>query len=1139
MKKLILLVFMLLALSIAVQGQQTPVRTDYHTQTGMLRFIGGSASQPVMSADARGVASVLDVYAPQFGVAANDLTKLTEKTVDQRVVRRYQQNYQGVPVFGGQLIVQTTARGDLIAMIGEASPNLAISTVPSVVTASAQQTAIRKVVRDYGYDASTLSTSQPELWIYDARLLEDRVKPVALVWKLEVTSSAHPTLRELVLVNAHFGGIELNFNQIDDHWNVVNAHNHVAAASLALPAAMGPRVPGTADLATYNANNDPDILPGTFLCDETNMACTGGVDTDADAAHIFAKAVYDFYWTNHNRDSLDAAGMQIISSVNVDTNYCNAFWSGEQMGYGDGCLDHLNNFTSIVVDDVVGHELTHGVTDFESDLIYYSQSGAINESLSDVWGELFDLSNGTPEDLDPENRWRIGEEMEFTEGLPGIRDMQDPTIFLDPDQINGPEYYHGFGDSAGVHYNSGVNNKATYLMVDGDTFNGYEISSIGSTKVLALYYEVQTNLLTAASNYLDLHLALLQACQTLIGGASGMTAADCVEVEEATLAVEMDEIPVVAAGPTATVCPTGQEQDTVLFADHFENGGTNWTVTGTPGIWNTQHNVANPYAPINGNVSLFGRGGDGINDADSEIDAAAQMVNAVTLPAGASYLHFNHQFRMEQGWDGSVVEYSTNGTNWNILTSAFFDEGLDHTGTIFNVSDTPLANQMAFTGLRGLSSTRYDLSTLAGQSVRFRFRNVSDIYYGDTGWIVDDVQVYTCAVPAPGVTVSKATATVTEGGATDSYTVVLEMEPTQNVMVNITNNSTEVTADKTQLTFTNADWDTPQVVTLTAVDDTEDEAVENAGITHTVVSDDLGYNGLTVASVNVTINDNDEPAVTAGVTVSKATAAVAEGGATDSYTVVLNTQPTADVTVALTVPADLTASAASVIFTSANWNVAQTVTVTASDDTEAEGTETANISHAATSGDLGYNGIAVASVAVTITDNDLQVTELLVNPGFELHTVSNKLPDTWVTKGLAKDRLKCDTETLTFARTGECAFRFVGSLGENARLSQVTENVSALTAGMTLKSGVYYKTNNAKPRLKVKLVVFAGTTVLGRVKTTINTVATAYTEFPLDDYTIPTGSTVTKVKFQLQNRALAGKIYVDDATVNYGVMLTR
>src|SRR3990172_8641247 len=125
------------------------------------------------------------------------------------------------------------------------------------------------------------------------------------------------------------------------------------------------------------------------------------------------------------------------------------------MVYGDGSLKTEPQSTWIgfpVADDGVGHELTHGVTQFESNLFYYYQSGAINEAFSDLWGEFIDLENGTGND-DASVRWLMGEDVT---GWGAIRDMENPPAFGDPDRILSANYYEGSGDNGGGPLNSGA-----------------------------------------------------------------------------------------------------------------------------------------------------------------------------------------------------------------------------------------------------------------------------------------------------------------------------------------------------------------------------------------------------------------------------------------------------------------------------------------------------------------------------------------------------------------------------------------------------------------------------------------------------------------------------------------------------------
>lgn len=221
--------------------------------------------------------------------------------------------------------------------------------------------------------------------------------------------------------------------------------------------------------------------------------------------------------------------------------------------------------------------------------------------------------------------------------------------------------------------------------------------------------------------------------------------------------------------------------------------------------------------------------------------------------------------------------------------------------------------------------------------------------------------------PTPGVTVFPLSSDVTEGGATDTYTIVLDTEPTADVTITINDNS-EATADDTSLVFTALNWDTPQTVTVTAVnDDIDENSPEATTFTHSATSADLDYDNISVASETVNVTDND----VAGVTIDPDTSNVTEGGATDTYTIVLDSQPNTSVTITITDNADATADDTSLIFTSGNWDTPQTVTVTAVDDGDDESSPEATIfSHSAASEDSNYNGISIDDENVNVTDND-------------------------------------------------------------------------------------------------------------------------------------------------------------------------
>jgi Zn-dependent metalloprotease len=228
--------------------------------------------------------------------------------------------------------------------------------------------------------------------------------------------------------------------------------------------------------------------------------------TDVDNAYTFLGDTYNFYLSRHGRDSFNNAGATLSAIVRYcDTNnscpWANAT-AGSPMWFGEG-------FTT---DDIVAHEFTHNVTAFESALIYTNASGAINESLSDIWGEFVDVTNTGGND-DPTNRWAHGEDRSTGPS----RNLKSPPLFSHPDRLGSPLYQQpsDTSDQGGVHSNSGVNNKLCYLLTDGDTFNGQTIGGLGMEQVVRLYYEAQVNLLTVGSGWAQLYDALQQAAVNL------------------------------------------------------------------------------------------------------------------------------------------------------------------------------------------------------------------------------------------------------------------------------------------------------------------------------------------------------------------------------------------------------------------------------------------------------------------------------------------------------------------------------------------------------------------------------------------------------------------------------------------------
>ncbi len=221
--------------------------------------------------------------------------------------------------------------------------------------------------------------------------------------------------------------------------------------------------PGPTQRQVYDAHNTQN-LPGQLVRSEGDDPTD---DVAVNEAYDGLGSTYDLYADVYGRDSIDGAGMDLHASVHYDVDYDNAFWDGTQMVFGDGDGELFNRFTIAV--DVIGHELTHGVTEIEAGLVYFAQSGALNEHVSDVFGSLVKqyAAQQSAEDAD----WLIGEGL-LTDAVQGValRSMKapgtaydDPVLGKDPQPANTSDYVRTTEDNGGVHINSGIPNHAFYL----------------------------------------------------------------------------------------------------------------------------------------------------------------------------------------------------------------------------------------------------------------------------------------------------------------------------------------------------------------------------------------------------------------------------------------------------------------------------------------------------------------------------------------------------------------------------------------------------------------------------------------------------------------------------------------------------
>ena len=431
----------------------------------------GPATGPSSPVGARyGSFALSGADAEAFSLPADVRLVRTFSAGGGRTVNRYQQVVDGASVFNGQISVLTDASGARAAVVGAYYSGLRPSNRVSLSPADARQV----VAREVGAQGSWRNVL--------------RIDPATgrLFYQVESMRSEHRPVR---WVDAANGAVLKAYDAVttgdgtgvlDDRKTFETVQNGGVYELRATDGNGAKRLGDSARVTLDGQNRRTATGPVmTDIDDHWDVAVSGfrspdqrpGVD-----AHVYAGVVEGFYANTFGRNSIDDAGMEIVSVVHYSRNYCNAYWNGKQMTYGDGdgstCLPLAGGL------DVVAHELTHGVTEFTSNLVYENESGALNEAFSDIMGNSIETQSSA---LTPYvDNWRLSEGV-YGAGE-GFRNMADPQEFGDPDHYS--ELYTGTSDSGGVHINSGIANHAYYLLVFGGRNAGCGGSPSGHTHTL-------------------------------------------------------------------------------------------------------------------------------------------------------------------------------------------------------------------------------------------------------------------------------------------------------------------------------------------------------------------------------------------------------------------------------------------------------------------------------------------------------------------------------------------------------------------------------------------------------------------------------------------------------------------------------
>jgi bacillolysin len=731
----------------------TSAKITIEKETERVKFIKFPSEKPM---DVRGNSlkeksiNFLDENKSIYGLQSIEKSLVFEEVkVDNYGLKNaiFKQYHKGVPVFDGELRIHFNSQEKITSTNGNVFPYIKLNEVPDLSKAEASSIAL-KVVKEQNLNNSgkALIVKKSELFVFKKGLVQGYNGAYHLVYRIEIANEAD--VREYLFIDAHDGGLVEQFTGIA---HVINRELYDNGSIVW---------------------REGDTFPGALNQDQKNI-----VETSGHAYHFFNNA---FGYASY--DGLDAKMIAISNSLLLggdgESTCPNASWNGTTSNFCEG----------VASDDIVAHEWAHGYDGSTSNLIYAYQSGALNESFSDIWGETIDLLNNYEdgdEDLSlrtgcsSSDRWRVGEDASNFGGA--IRDMWDPTCDGDPGKVSDPQYTCGTQDGGGVHSNSGIPNHAYALIVDGGTYNGQTIDGIGFTKAAHIFWRAQSVYLTPTSDFSVLADALEASGSDLIGinleglsttstavGPSGavITQRDLDELAKAILAVELRlDFDQTACGfsPilsfTEALCDASSSNP--LFYEDWESGIGSWTLsrTGTnrptwePRDWAIESFLPNTRSG-KGIFATNPKNGDCVTDLQyGVIRLESPLITFLDIVVTETYdLSFNHYVATEPDYDGGNIKYSLdNGATWTLIPSdSFKTNPYNSIITTDNGNDNPLVSEPAFTGAAGgWGQSTIDLSSLgvvANSTLKLMWEFGSDGCNGTNfGWYLDEIMIYNCS----------------------------------------------------------------------------------------------------------------------------------------------------------------------------------------------------------------------------------------------------------------------------------------------------------------------------------------------------------------------------------------------------------
>ncbi|MCZ6829012.1 MAG: M4 family metallopeptidase [Gammaproteobacteria bacterium] len=427
----------------------------------------------------------------------------------------YQRLIRGVPILHEEIAVHgigpdlyfVNGRYNNLTIAGNSSVNL----TPDEAWAQAVQhlsVSPSAVLQKRYPDLQMLESEGAYHYVYEVKLLLNNM----IRWKLVVDAGSGKILDarkdiRTQLVNAS-GTDALGNRRNFTAWQEGESYYLVDPSTPTPDASYDPVniINNSGDQFLANAANADNF---ETLVYSTSSSSNAGWDPVGVSVFANTRQTYDYYLNTHGRNSIDDKGMNLISIIHYDQDLANAFWNGIYMVFGDGDGSTFSELGACL--DVVAHELTHGVVETTAGLAYRNQSGALNESFTDIMGVMVDRED-----------WLVGEDCVIRS--PGyLRSLSAPNSGLGFQPGHMSEYQYlpdtAAGDWGGVHINSGIPNRAAYLAAEGLSAEGTG-ASIGRSKTEQIFYRGFTTYLTSASEFVDARFATIQAAEDLYGSNS-------------------------------------------------------------------------------------------------------------------------------------------------------------------------------------------------------------------------------------------------------------------------------------------------------------------------------------------------------------------------------------------------------------------------------------------------------------------------------------------------------------------------------------------------------------------------------------------------------------------------------------------